>query len=91
VTTNLFVQECRLIQILVHEGLFTLAMFFMVISLATATRDSHYLLALATLGNATEIGSFLLYVMQPKVAKASTSVSLLPVIVAGIIMPPLPM
>ena len=33
---------------------------FKAITTATATRDSHYLLALATLDNATEIGSFLL-------------------------------
>jgi hypothetical protein len=32
----------------------------MVISLATATRDSHYLLALATLGDATEIEMILI-------------------------------
>jgi hypothetical protein len=73
------------------KGLFTLPMFFMAILLATATRDSHYLLALATLGEATEIGSFLFYVVLPRVAKASTSVSLSPVIVAGLIAPPLPM
>jgi hypothetical protein len=30
-----------------------------------------YLLALATLGDATQIGLFLLYVARPKVAKAS--------------------
>ncbi len=34
--------------------------------------DSHYLLALATLGNATQIGLFLFLVLSPKVAKAST-------------------
>jgi hypothetical protein len=32
---------------------------FTMILLAAATRDSHYFLALATLGDATEIGSFL--------------------------------
>jgi len=34
--------------------------------------DSHYLLALATLGDATQIGLFLFLVASPKVAKAST-------------------
>jgi hypothetical protein len=34
--------------------------------------DSHYLLALATLGDATQIGLFLFLVVSPKVAKAST-------------------
>jgi hypothetical protein len=42
-------------------------------------------LALATLGDTTQIGLFLFFVAPPKVAKASTSVSLLYVIVAGII------
>jgi hypothetical protein len=37
--------------------------------------DSHYLLALATLGNATQIGLFLFLVTLPKVAKASTVTS----------------
>jgi hypothetical protein len=32
-------------------------------------------LALATLGSATQIGSFLFYVMSPKVAKANTVVT----------------
>jgi hypothetical protein len=32
-----------------------------------------------------------IYVMLPNVAKAGTSVSLLPVLVAGIIVPPSPM
>ncbi len=39
---------------------------FMAISPATATRDSHYLLALATLGDATEIGLFLFMSRCPK-------------------------
>ncbi len=40
------------------------------------TRDSDTLvLALATLGNATEIGSFLFVDALPKMAKASTVVS----------------
>jgi hypothetical protein len=34
--------------------------------------DSHYLLALATLGNTTQIGLFLFLVTSPKVDKAST-------------------
>ncbi len=42
-------------------------------------------LALTTLGNMTQIGSFLFFVALPKVAKASTSVSLSHVIVTGII------
>jgi hypothetical protein len=33
---------------------------------------SHYLLALATLGDVTQIGLFLFLVMLPKVAKTST-------------------
>ncbi len=40
--------------------------------LSTVTRDNHYLLALATLGNATKIGPFLFLV---KAAKASTVVT----------------
>ncbi len=45
------------------------------ITLATMTRDRDTLvLALATLGGATEIGSFLFLVAMPKVAKASTVV-----------------
>jgi hypothetical protein len=39
---------------------------FMVISPETATRDSHYLLALVTLGSATEIGSFLFVSRRPR-------------------------
>ncbi len=34
--------------------------------------DSHYVLALATLGDVTQIGLFLFLVLLPKVAKAST-------------------
>ncbi len=34
--------------------------------------DSHYLLALATLGDETQIGLFLFLASLPKVAKAST-------------------
>ena len=60
-------------------------MFFTVISPATVTCDSHYLLALATLADTAKIGSFLFNVTLPKAAKASTSVALSPVIVAGII------
>jgi hypothetical protein len=44
-------------------------------------------LALATLGDATQIGLFLFFVALPKVAKASTSVLLWGVTVAGIITP----
>ncbi len=43
--------------------------------------DIHYLLALATLGNVTQIGLFLFMLLCPKVAKAST----ICVAVAGII------
>jgi hypothetical protein len=44
--------------------------------LATMTRDSNTLvLALATLGGMTQIGSFLFIVMLPKMAKASTVVT----------------
>jgi len=51
----------------------------------TMTCNSDMLvLALATLGGTTEIGSFLFVVMPPKVARASTSVSLLHVIVTCI-------
>jgi hypothetical protein len=41
----------------------------------TDNSDSHYLLALATLGNATQIGLFLFLVASPKVAKASTVIT----------------
>jgi hypothetical protein len=45
---------------------------------ATATRDSHAtvttVLALTTLGGATQIGLFLFFVTPPKVAKASSHV-----------------
>jgi hypothetical protein len=39
---------------------------FMAILPVTVTRDCHYLLALATLGGATEIGSFLLMSRHPR-------------------------
>jgi hypothetical protein len=46
------------------------------ITLFTMTRDSDKLvLALATLGGAAEIGSFLFYVMPAKVAKVSIVVT----------------
>jgi hypothetical protein len=45
--------------------------------LVTMTCDSNMLvLALATLGSATEIGSFLFVAVLPKVAKASTAVTI---------------
>jgi hypothetical protein len=48
------------------------------IMLVTMTQDSDMLvLALATLGSTTEIGSFLFVVMPPKVAKASTVVTVM--------------
>ncbi len=37
----------------------------------TSATATEFLLALATLGDATQIGSFLFYVVPPKVAKAS--------------------
>jgi hypothetical protein len=43
------------------------------------------------LGEAAEIGSFLFNITLPKAAKASTSVALSPVIIAGIIAPASPM
>ncbi len=52
---------------------------FKAITKVTMTCDSHYicaiLLALATLGGATQIGSFLFSVAPPKVAKASSAVT----------------
>ena len=46
------------------------------ITLATMTCDSNMLvLSLATLGSTTEIGSFLFVVVLPKLAKASTVVT----------------
>ncbi len=47
----------------------------------TSATVTDYVLALATLGDATQIGSFLFYVAWPLVAKVST----LSVAVAGII------
>ncbi len=44
-------------------------------------------LALATLGTATQIGLFQFFVASPKVAKASTRVLLSRVIFTGVIMP----
>jgi len=41
-------------------------MFFPAISPATVTHDSHYLLALATLGDMTQIGSFLFMSYCPR-------------------------
>ncbi len=41
-----------------------------------------YLIALATLGDATQIGSFLFYAAPPKVAKASTLSVTITVIIA---------
>jgi hypothetical protein len=48
----------------------------------TFSTATDYVLTLATLGDATQIGSFLFYAMPPKVAK----VSALFVAVAGVIM-----
>jgi hypothetical protein len=57
--------------IFVSEAVFTLANFSTRMP-ATRTRDSDMLvLALATLGGMTEIGSFLFYAALPKVTKAS--------------------
>jgi hypothetical protein len=57
--------------------MFTLAKVSAIV-LATMTHDSHTLeLALATLGGVTEIGSFLLFVVPPNVAKASTVVTVI--------------
>ncbi len=54
---------------------------FKAIMKVTMTCNSHYicaiLLALATLGGSTQIGSFLFFVAPPKVAKASTAVAVL--------------
>ncbi len=48
------------------------------ITLATMTCDSDMLvIVLATFGGATEIGSFLFIVALPKVAKASTVVTVM--------------
>ncbi len=56
--------------------MFTLAKVS-VITMATMTYDSNTLvLALDTLGGTTEIGSFLFVVTLPKVAKASTVVTI---------------
>jgi hypothetical protein len=59
----------------VLKAVFTLAKV-RAIALATATAHSHYFLALATLGDATEIASrdriISVYVAPPKVAKACT-------------------
>ncbi len=44
-------------------------------------------LALATLGDTTQIGLFLFFVVLPKVAKASTGLSLSHVIVVSVIAP----
>jgi hypothetical protein len=52
---------------------------FLVKASATAT---DYLLALATLSDATQIGPFLFYAAPPKVAKASTLSVTITVIIA---------
>ncbi len=58
---------------------------FKVIMLATATRDSHYFTCLGHLGWHDRDRILSISVELPKVAKASVSVLLLCVIVAGII------
>jgi hypothetical protein len=53
---------------------------------ATATRDSHAtvttILALTTLGGATQIGLFLFFVTPPKVAKASSHLAVAVIVVS---------
>ncbi len=50
----------------VAKGSFSLVMFFTAILPVTATRNSHYLLALATLSDLTQIGSFLFMSCRPR-------------------------
>jgi hypothetical protein len=64
---------------------------FKVITLATATHDSHYCTFLGHLGCCNRDRIISISVALPKVAKSSTSVSQSHVIVAGIVALSLPM
>ena len=55
--------------------MFTFVKVSTIMQVTMTCNSDTLVLALATLGNTTEIGSFLFVVMPPKVAKASTVVT----------------